>query len=331
MSILWCGGEDIDFPNGIAVGVGGSPYFRTGYARCGLQDQSGNTSSRSLSFVGGAVTSAWLHYQVFITSSIGGSIPFAGLGLNSAGNGGIFAGTATSGSAKCALYKWDGTTLTQLATEAGTSIPVTNGASVQIDIQIINLGASSTVNVYCHNVLVITFSGSTVLTGIASLDCVELYGNNNSVSYLMSEFIVSDADTRNFSLLTMAPNAAGDVNNWTTGTYANINPTSINDASVIAVNTTGQDFQANLIDLPAGSFGNVQAIKASVRSEITAAAVPTSLKIGVKTGGTVNVDAGHAQTTGFLTYERLMVTNPVTSAAWLASEMNPLQMDLQSA
>src|SRR5882672_6561843 len=317
MTILWCGGEDIDFPNGQTVAIQtSSTYFRSGYARCGIQDNNTNSSSRSLSFSGGAVTSAWLHYQVFVTSSFGVSHPFPGLGLNSAGNGGIFVGTASSNAAKCALFKWDGATLTQLAAETGTSIPVTNGSSVQIDLQITNYGASSTVNVYCHNVLVITFSGSTTIAGIANLDCVALYGFSGGPYYWFSEFIVGDSDTRNFSLLTMAPNAAGDTNNWTTGTYANINPITINDASVIAVNTTGQDFQANLIDLPAGSFGNVQAVKAAVRSEITAGAVPTSLKIGVKTGGTVNVDAGHAQTTGFLTYERLMVTNPVTSAAW---------------
>ncbi len=190
-------------------------------------------------------------------------------------------------------------------------------------------GASATVHVYVNHVLVITYSGSTTISGITNLDCVSIATANNQ--YYISEFIVGDSDTRNFSLLTMAPNAAGDVNNWTTGTYASINPTTINDASVIAVNTTGQDFQANLIDLPAGSFGNVQAVKAIARAEITVGSTPTALKIGVKTNSTINVDAGRSLTTGFLSYERLMLTNPVTSAAWQASEMNPLQIDLQSA
>jgi hypothetical protein len=132
------------------------------------------------------------------------------------------------------------------------------------------------------------------------------------------------------SLVTMAPNAAGDANNWTTGTFGGINPTTINDASVIAVNTTAQDFEANVIDLPSGSFA-VLAVRAAVRAEVTAGSTPTSVKLGVKTGGTINVDAGHALTAAFTTYERLMTTNSVTAAAWLASDMNALQMDLRSA
>jgi hypothetical protein len=329
MTILWCGGEDIDFPLGVAPLVNGAGNFRSGFGRCGLTNATAGSSARSLSFSGGAITSGWLHFQEFL-SGVGANAnrPFAGLGLNSAGNGGLFVGTSTSLATKCALYKWDGTTLTQLAAEAGSSLTASSGIATAIDMQISNLGASSTVNVYVNNALVIAFSGSTAITGIASLDCVAIYGTGGA--YPTSEFIVADADTRSMSLLTMAPNAAGDVNNWTTGTFANINPTTINDTSVIAVNTTAQDFEANLIDMPTGSFA-IQAVKVAARAEVTAGSTPTSVKLGVKTGGTINVDAGHSLTAAFTTYERLMTTNPVTAAAWLASDMNALQMDLRSA
>jgi hypothetical protein len=324
MTILWFGGEDIDFPNGTAPTVNGTA--RAGFSRCSLACGTQPSSSRSLSFPGGAITSGWLHYQAFPRFP-NTACPFAGFGLNSAGNGGVFVGCSTSSSTKCALYKWDGTTLTQLATEAGSSL--SGSAQFAIDMQISSFGASSTVNVYVNNTLVITFSGSTAITGIASLDCVEIYGLSGT-NFVMSEFIVADTDTRSMSLLTMAPNAAGDANNWTTGTFASINPTSINDTNVIAVNTTGQDFQANCTDLPTGSFG-VLAVKVAARAAVTVGSTPTAVKLGVKTGGTVNVDAGHAATAGFTTYERLMTQNPVTSAAWLSSAMNALQMDLQSA
>jgi hypothetical protein len=232
MTILWFGGEDIDFPNGtpIAVRTASSP-FRSGYARCGLNCGTSSTASRSLSFSGGAVTSAWLHFQAFVNSATT-TIPFAGLGLNSAGNGGIFVGSSTTVAGKCALYKWDGTTLTQLATETGTSLPG-SGAIIAIDVQISSYGASSTVNVYVNNNLVITFSGSTAISGISNLDCAAVWCNSGG-NYFASELIVADADTRSMSLVTMALNATGDANNWTTGTFASINPVTINDANVIA-------------------------------------------------------------------------------------------------
>jgi hypothetical protein len=294
------GGEDIDFPNGSAPSVTAGVSFRTGYGRCALQcGTGGNASTRSLSFVGGTVTSAWLHAQLYVNTAFTNQ-HYIGLGLNSAGNKGVFVGSNSSTAAKCVLYTWDGSTATQLAAESGSSLA--SGTLAAIDMQITSYGASSTVNVYINGTLAITFSGSTAISGVSNLDCV-LLGCSSSSGY-SSEIIVADADTRSMSLLTQAPNAAGDANNWTNA-YTNINPVSINDANVIFVNTTAQDFQANLIDLPSGTF-TVQAVKAAVRAEVTAGSTPTSLKIGVKTGGTVNVDAGRTPTAAFTTYERLM-------------------------
>jgi hypothetical protein len=98
--------------------------------------------------------------------------------LNSAGNGGVFVGASTTSATKTALYKWDGTTLTQLTTESGTSLP-SSGLGV-IDMQISNYGVSSTVNVYVNGVLVIAYSGSTAIAGIANLDCVALSSAGNN-------------------------------------------------------------------------------------------------------------------------------------------------------
>lgn len=330
MTILWCGGEDIDFPAGAPVSVDTtSSRFSSTYARNALYNSgAGNTSSRSLPFAGGAVTSCWLHANVLANpSGVGTRAPLIGLGLNSTAFIALYVGIDTVNGLKLALYSYDGTTATKLAAETGASI---NGVLCPIDMQVINYGASATVNVYYNGNLVISFTGNVAVSGVTALDCVCIPGGSGFFAFTYtSEYIVADADTRAMRLLTMAPNAAGDTNNWTNG-YTNINPVTINDANVIFVNTTGQDFQANLIDLPAGLF-SVNAVKVAARAEVTAGATPTGLKLGVKTGGTINVDGGHSLSAGFATYERLMNTNPVTTNPWLASEMIPLQIDLQSA
>ena len=63
MSILWCGGEDIDFPNGNAVSVTNNSGFwsRSGYTRCSLSSSGG--ISKSTYFPGGPVTSAWITFR----------------------------------------------------------------------------------------------------------------------------------------------------------------------------------------------------------------------------------------------------------------------------
>ena len=115
---------------------------------------------------------------------------------------------------------------------------------------------------------------------------------------------------------------------WT-NTYTSINPTTINDANAIFNNTTGSDFLCNVTDLPSGSF-SIMAVKEVARIEVTAGATPTGAKLGIKSGGTINVDAGHTPGAVWTQYERLMSTNPITSAAWTSSDINALQLDVQS-
>src|SRR4029077_3562723 len=172
MADLWLGGEDIDFPNGAALTIITSAgAYRSGYARCGIYNGGANsTSSRSLSFVGGAVTSCWLHAQVNTQLSTSGL--FVGLGLNSAGQIALAIGIDSTSSTKCALWKYSGGTWTKLQSETGNSLVAST--VTQFDMQVSSFGASATVNVYINGVLVIAYSGSTVVTGVTNLDCVAL-------------------------------------------------------------------------------------------------------------------------------------------------------------
>lgn len=327
-NILWMGGEDIDFPNGTiptAIGSSNSTYMRTTYVRCAIDCRT--DCARSLSFVGGAVTSAWITARLGL---IAGStaVKSFGLGKNSAGNKFVGVGTDASSGTKLAIFKFDGTTRTQITNESGTSLS-TGGGGHHVDLQVSgNTGLTScTLTAYVDGIQVATTTGYDLSALFASLDCAVL-GSDGGGAIYVSEIIVADGDTRSMGLLTMGPNAAGDTNNWTNA-YTNINPTQYNDSNVVYVNTTAQDFQANLINLPTGAF-SVLAVKAAVRAEVTAGSTPTLLKIGVKSGGTVSVDSGQSPTSSFTTYERLMATNPVTSVAFQSSDMNALQMDLQS-
>lgn len=330
-AVLWCGGEDIDFPNGSAV-TNVNSGFRSNYARTSLENQTTTASyvsSRSMPFAGGSVTGCWLHFYA-TTRTLTTSVLFAGLGLSTASNAnsGLFVGTGASTATKLTLYKYDGTTLTALATESGTTLA--NATSFSFDIQVISFGASATVNVYLNSNLLIAYSGSTAITGMAAIDSVMIGSDSGTAGALVSEFIVTDTvDTRATSLVTMAPNGPGANNQWDSGTYANINPVTINDSSVISVNSTGKIFEATLNGLPAGTF-TVSAVRIVARAQVQAGAVPTGLQIGTYEAGTAYPDSGRSLTNAFVPYDRLMLTDPATSAAWVTSALGTLQIDLQS-
>jgi hypothetical protein len=331
MAILWCGGEDLDFPNSVAPTVSTTAaQFRAGYARCNVTPPVVNTMIKSMVFPGGAVTSAWVTFRAYITSvGARNSLAF-GFGLSGTAKG-LFIGSDSASFQKTALSKYDGTTITQLASEAGTSIPT---ASVhRWDIQLTNYGASATVNVYLDGALLINFSGDVTVSGVTNVDSIFIgLQANSSTTWASSEIIVADEDTRSFpGLVTMAPNGAGTTTNWTNNAFTNLNGTTISDAQPVSSNTNAQLQEYNLIDLPTGTFV-IKAVMIAARMAKSQAPGVTQVELGYNSGGSVAYGTGatKALTTGYTTYNQLDSINPVTGVAWVQSDMNGLQIDMQA-
>src|ERR1035437_1712061 len=193
MSILWCGGEDIDFPNGAPLNINtGGAVYRPTYARCGMHATGGDGyMAIGNAFSGGAVSSCWLAFQNYAgTWGTPGGTFQAGL-CNQSAYKGITIGTSVNG-AKIQLYKIDGTSL---AAEVGYSLVVT--AMNRIDIQVIGPLSSATVNVYVAGVIKITWTGDlTFGSTITGFDSVWFSGGYGGSASWLSEFIVADEDTR---------------------------------------------------------------------------------------------------------------------------------------
>ncbi len=332
MGSLWIGGEDICFPNGAAgnyYSSGGA--YRTDYARCSIYAPSWETGlMKSTTFPGGAITSGWIGCRLYVSVGSAGAINgIIGLGLSGT-NKGIFIGIDASNPPKLTLAKWDGSTLTVLATATAT---MSFNAIHKIDLNLITYSASGRIVVYCDATSVIDYSGDVTISGVSNFDSVFLsntaaanWGNEKAH---ISEIVVADADTRTGSVVTHASNGAGDGNSWTGG-YTDIDELLVNDVDQIYDNVVDHDFQCALSDCPSGSF-SVKGLMIFARAQKTADATPTKLKIGIKSDGAVNVDAGSSLTN--LTWEtkaRLMAVNPITGTAWNTDLLNALQLDLRA-
>jgi hypothetical protein len=332
MNILWCGGEDIDFPNGgTASAQTTTGLFRSSWTRCGLKSTSA-TAIQSNVFPGGAVTSCWLSFQWERNNGADVSMLACGLTKSGSPQNGLWLGINSSDGSKVSLYKYDGTTKTLLASgPTGTYV----GNTVLLyrwDIQVISYGATATVNVYLSGSLLFTFTGDVTITGMTSMSAVSILANTGNTG-AVSEVIVADSDTRGIlGLSTMALTGAGTTDAWASGTFSNINGISFSDTTPAFTNTTGQDEQFNVTDVTAASTYSVLAVKISARAASPAGSTATKLKLGYNSGGTVAFGTGATQVPGtsFGTLEQLDATNPVTSAAFQSSEMNALQLDFQS-
>ena len=241
MSLIWCGAEDIDFPNGNVPVVTLSTYFRSNFARCALGP--GGGVYKSLSFT--PITSAWLSARVTLGAGYTSArcIGFAKSGSNS----GLFISSSAASAGKVAFVKVDAGVVTELAVEDGPGS--FTGTLHRFDMQLVSYGASATVNVWCDGVLIIVYSGSVALAGISNFDQVWL--PNSTSSIYVSEIMVANEDLRGWAgLLTMAPSALGTTYAWSNTAVANVNPTTINDLNAAYSNTAAQDEQYNLNDEP---------------------------------------------------------------------------------
>ncbi|MGZ3768285.1 MAG: hypothetical protein ACXVCP_12695 [Bdellovibrio sp.] len=322
-TILWAGSEDVDFPDGLACTTVG--INRTNFARASVYACTASTISKGRPFSGGSVTSVWISAQYRPWNSPAGSRWF-GFGKSGTNNG-ILLGSDNGNMFKIALWKYDGTTWTNMISESGASL--SNGPIFKLDMQILNYGTNGTVNVYLNqsNSPVLTYTGDLTAGGNTGLDSVWISGGNSSSAY--SEIIASTTDTRLMSLVALTPNAAGDTSQWT-GAYTDIDETVYNDSDNIASSASGDVFQCNLSGLPAGTF-SVLGVKIGARATNFSAA-PTSIALGVKTNGAVSLQSAVTQLPVWSYMDTpILTTNPVTSTDWTPTDINNLQISVQSA
>jgi hypothetical protein len=336
---IWLAGEDLSFQHGSLPSViTTSGWYRAGgFARCALTPPNSGNPCKGNQFEGGAVTSAWLHFLVWPSAVWGDyaanvSTMIGGFGQFSSQNGlaiGCIGGNVGGVANQITLFKTDGSTLTTLATESGTSL--TNAILNQFDIELINYGATATVNVYVNgnSTPALSFTGDVTVSGMTDTDCVIFGLPWDNYAFGFSEFIVDTRDTRAMTLFVQYGTAAGDTDDWT-GAYSDCNPVTINDANAVYTATAAKDEQFDLNALPAGSFG-VLACLIAARASITAGSPIETLKLGWHAYGFVGVDSGHTLSTSWDCYENLGQLSPFSGLPWTPGDISVLQEDLQSA
>jgi len=319
MSILWCGGEDIDFQGGAAPTIRGALSGRSSYERTSFASFSYMRSNPMAT----GITSGWASCFCGFSANYTGS--YFGFG-NFGENKGLYLG---AGSGVWTLRKHDGSSESVLYTSTAPA----PGGIYKFDLQLTSYGAAGTLTAYVNGIQVCTYTGDISLPSVTDFKCIACQSHgvsNGAPTDEFAEFIIADEDTRAFSLVTLYPNAAGDANAWT-GAYTDIDESTLNDADMVYSNTGDADMQVNLSGLPTGVY-SVKAVMASARAYRDAASTPDGLALGIRNGTGGSLDYGVKQTlsTSWTTYNRLMTTNPVTAAAWAVSEIAGLQLNLRA-
>lgn len=334
MAILWVGGGDLDFPYLGTLSTGDTGFAAGRCRKWMCRNTAGWPPARGIAFPGGAIQSAWLGC-FFYSGQINADNGILVIGFTHSskllGEGLYLSVTNTS---KFRLCKFDGSTVTQLAIESGTTFNTTGW--YKVDIQVTGYyasGSSCNVKVYVAppgavSTCIIDYTGDPTVSSLQNLDCVGIVGSPTNTREIVAEVVVADEDTRAFIVSENYPNAAGDSLQWT-GAYTVLDDPVVDDADYAYVNTNDQIALYNLVNSPAGSYG-VRAVQISARALRSGDSTPGKLALGVKSGGNTSDGSDQSLQPAWMVYQRLMTQNPTTSAAWQQSEIDGLQVQLKS-
>lgn len=320
--ILWCGGEDIDFPNGDAIAVTiTAGHFRAGYARCAISPAASAATMKSTPFPGGAVTSCWVSFEAYRP---GVAFETQGIGVALAGAAkGILAAADATGFLKLWRYDSGAPSLTQLAIES--SVTFTGDTLHRIDMEVAGWGAAATVNIYLDGVLRVTYTGDLTFGGaVTGVDSV--WARSGNASMPVSEIVVADEDTRLMSLVTMAPNGAGTSTGWT-GAYTDVAEVTIDDATALSDVSGVADAAFPLTGIPGSPALSTICLKTAVRAKLDPTAPVFGLRFGETLGNTfVSLGSTPPMTVDFGTFEWFDPQSPALDAA----ATNALLLTLQT-
>lgn len=326
--------EDSDIiPTG-AVSVSTSAgNFRAGWARESIFSvNTGSTvypgTPRFSTQVFSNQTTLWIHLENFTLSAIIGTPD--GEAIGAYGSDGVLrimlkAHSTSTGRTDIATRNGAGTITTLTACDVG-SWPLA-GQLNKLD-WVINYAVAGSSFLYINGILHCSFTGNTTTDGVSSLNQVE-FSNPFGSAAQYSEMIVANSDTRGSGVFTCAPTSNGTNQTWNGG-FANVAPTTINDASAITTPSSGQVAEFGCTSPPAGAF-TVPAVGSSARVQAGASG-PSSFEFVTRPGtGTTDYLSAPVSPGGtFSNNYQIQQTNPATGNSWSLTDITGLQQGVKT-
>lgn len=325
MSIIWCGGEEIDFVSMTGTNISfGSSNYRSAYSRGNLtMGGSGNPTFLVSKNFTSVSSNTWIHTQWFYQNAGVVTYDCFPFGLRNSVTGDAIGVGINSNFCWSIGKRTSGGTVTWFISEGAKNVL---SQLMPLDIHIETYGSSGVIRFYINGVLRLTYSGDITVGSTTDFDQVQLRSMNTSWATMFSEIIVADEDTRLMSLKTLAPNAAGDASQWD-GTYANIDETVVSDADTVYTDTVEEDMQFNLTGMPVGNF-ICKGVKIAFRATDGVGGI--GVQAGIKTNSALHL--GNTIVLGGVweEHEQLYTQNPETINRFTTAEIDALQIAFRS-
>jgi hypothetical protein len=184
-----------------------------------------------------------------------------------------------------------------------------------------NYSTTGTLTMYINGAQVGTYSGDITTNGITQL--AGTYQGTASTSsgntYGYSECILADGDTRDLSVVTCAATGAGSTDQWT-GTYTNVNSTTVNDSVFDTTTTSGNVQLYTMSGITTGNF-DILTLVTNIRATQGAGSL-SQIALAQEISGTQHVTSSKNFPTSFGPVQFIQELNPATGQPWTQSDVN---------
>lgn len=323
---LW-GGHEQEAWNATSAVIGvttGSGDYDNQFSRIAV-DVIGEQRCNKVAF--GDLPSIWWHGQ-HGGSNTGGTATRAFVTVYNSSNVGVLRCTvngSSGGNALGRLQYWNGSAWTNIgASTFNIPIGVNN---TRMDMECTVDGSAGRFAFYVDGVQMVELTGDTDFFSGAAADYVTMQSWGSTNPRYWSETLIMDGSTLGCRVATLVPTGAGNYTAWT-GTFADVDETSVTDSDFIAGAANGDRENFTLSNLSASAAALVPlAVINSARARIGATG-PQNLQLTIRTGGN-DFDSSNIPglTTSFTSgYQNVWNDNPNTAAAWTTSEIDALEI-----
>ena len=339
----WTGGEDTSYLPffGAIVSSTSSTNIRTAFSRIGFGPEGGSGSAadppanRMPTPVFSSISQFWVHGQFGSVVTIPSNATLSnGAVLRLLDSSGVarivIRGTGTNGQVKISTRNAAGS-FVDLVTSAANAFPDTGTGYTPFAVDLyINYSASGQATLYIDGAPVadtgpgvdITTDGA---TSLAQADFETFITGGGVPATSWSECRIQDTNTLGIGVWTLAPAAAGNTQSWTPSTVANINKTTINDATSIGTPSNNALSEWTTNYTPPG--GNWLIVDVTQEARVSVGLTgPQHFEWLVRTAdGSDHVQGSVAPITSFTNFNGAVnggvwSTNPHTGSAWAISD-----------
>jgi hypothetical protein len=308
MTVVFAGGEMEAFA--VVAGSPGESTFAAGfdatYARCSILLSGGSGSIKTPPL--GSLSTAWTHFDYY-TDFVGNAGKTYCEWRNSVGT--VVFRIVFASVANFKMQYWDGAAFQDL----GSPFSFTASVRRSMDVKIV-CGGSGSAEVYVNQALVA--SGSASMTAVTNIDEFRPLDNIGGSTSLFSQVIVATVPTVGWKYYLKPPTGNSATNTAWTGTFADVDETSLADADFISSSAAG-DVETYTRAAIALGTGTVKAVVVSARAK-NAAAGPQNLQAALRLGSTNYFSSNMPGIgIGFTPFVAVFENDPSTLVAWAAA------------